>query len=183
LPSAAWSAAAGAVAAGGCSLLVVRPHVLQATGNPTLVLVAVFAALLAVGCAWPVPGARPAPWSTALLVAGAGIAAFALGRLIGGGTAPVPLTAKVVALNTLAAVSEEAFFRRLVYGVIVPSGAAAAVCGSALLFALVHVTVYGAWVLPIDIAAGILFGWQRWTTGSWRVPALTHVIANLLVVI
>jgi hypothetical protein len=47
----------------------------------------------------------------------------------------------------------------------------------------VHVTVYGAWVLPIDVAAGLLFGWQRWATNSWSVPAATHVLANVLVVV
>ena len=64
-----------------------------------------------------------------------------------------------------------------------PSGPVLAIAGSALLFALVHITVYGAWVLPIDLAAGVVLGWQRWATGSWRAPAITHVIANVLVVI
>jgi membrane protease YdiL (CAAX protease family) len=45
------------------------------------------------------------------------------------------------------------------------------------------VTVYGWWVLPIDIAAGLVLAWQRWATGSWKVPAVTHVLANLLVVL
>ena len=86
-------------------------------------------------------------------------------------------------LNTLAALSEEAFFRRLVYGALLPGGAAAAVVGSAVAFAAVHVTVYGPWVLALDLAAGLVLGWQRWASGSWRVPALTHVVANLLVVL
>jgi hypothetical protein len=33
------------------------------------------------------------------------------------------------------------------------------------------------------VAAGLSLGWQRWATGSWRVPALTHVLANLFVVL
>ena len=50
-------------------------------------------------------------------------------------------------LNTLAAVAEEAFFRRLVYGALLrAAGAAWAVTGSAVLFAVVHVTIYGTWV-------------------------------------
>jgi membrane protease YdiL (CAAX protease family) len=112
-----------------------------------------------------------------------GVAAFAAGRLIGGGTAPASPTTTIVALNTLAAVAEEAFFRRLVYGALVASGPGYAIAGSAILFAAVHVTVYGAWVLPIDLAAGLLFGWQRWASGTWRVPALTHALANVLVVV
>jgi hypothetical protein len=35
-------------------------------------------------------------------------------------------------------------------------------------------------VLPLDLAAGLIFGWQRRATGSWTAPAATHVIANLL---
>jgi membrane protease YdiL (CAAX protease family) len=83
----------------------------------------------------------------------------------------------------LAAVAEEAFFRRFVYDALLPGGATLAVVGSALLFALAHVTVYGWWVLPIDLAAGFVLSWQRWATGSWKVPAVTHVLANLLVVL
>ena len=97
--------------------------------------------------------------------------------------APAPATAFVIGLNTLAAVAEEAFFRRLVYGALLAGGPALALVGSAVLFSAVHVTVYGLWVLPLDVAAGLLFGWQRQVTGSWTVPAVTHAVANLLVVL
>jgi membrane protease YdiL (CAAX protease family) len=112
-----------------------------------------------------------------------GVGGFALGRIIGGGHSPGPLTLHIVVLNSLAAVAEEAFFRRLCYGILGSGGAAWAAGGSAILFALVHLTTYGAWVLPIDMAAGLILGWQRWATRSWRVPALTHVVANLFVVL
>jgi len=82
---------------------------------------------------------------------------------------------------------------RCLYGVpwrIDQAGAAAGamayhavLAGSAVLFAAVHVTVYGLWVLPLDLAAGLLLGWQRRATGSWAVPAVTHAVANLLVVL
>jgi membrane protease YdiL (CAAX protease family) len=134
---------------------------------------------------WPAPGERAeqglAPVVPVLAV---GIAAFAVGRLLlAGSPPPAPATALVVALNSLAAVAEEAFFRRLVYGALLGGGPVLAVGGSALLFAAVHVTVYGLWVLPLDLAAGLLFGWQRQATGSWVVPAITHAAANLLVVL
>jgi membrane protease YdiL (CAAX protease family) len=174
---------AGAVAAAGCAVLLVRPHLLRAADDPTATLVLVFSGLLVVGLVWPLTREQPASPATTTLVVALGIGAFAMGRLIGGGTAPAAPTAKLVALNSLAAVSEEAFFRRFVYGALVGSGEAYAVAGTALLFALVHLTVYGAWVLPIDLAAGLLLGWQRWATGSWHAPALTHVAANVLVVI
>ena len=41
-----------------------------------------------------------------------------------------------------------------------------AVVGSAAAFALVHLTTYGAWVLPLDFAIGLLFAWQRETSGT-----------------
>jgi membrane protease YdiL (CAAX protease family) len=182
-PAATWALPAGVVAAAGCCLLLVRPQLLRASANPTATVVVVFAALLAVGLVWPVGREHAVDVRTTALVIGLGIVAFAVGRLIGGGTAPASPTARIVALNTLAAVGEEAFFRRLVYSALLPSGPAVAVAGSALLFALVHLTVYGAWVLPIDLAAGLVLGWQRWASGSWRAPAITHAFANLLVVI
>ncbi len=55
-----------------------------------------------------------------------------------------------------------------------------AVVGTAAAFAVVHVTVWGWWVLPLDLAAGLLLSWQRAATGRWSVPAATHVLANSL---
>ena len=170
-------------AAAGCAVLVLRPLLLRDGGHPTATLAAIFAALLAGGWAWPRRAEVPAGMSTAFSALAVGVAAFALGRVVGGGHAPQPVALRVVALGSLAAVAEEAFFRRFVYDTLLPGGAALAVGGSALLFAVVHVTVYGWWVLPIDIAAGLVLSWQRWATGSWKVPALTHVLANLLVVL
>jgi membrane protease YdiL (CAAX protease family) len=144
-----------------------------------------FVLLLTIGSAWPGRAAtrEPIRVRTAAVVLLVGVAAFVLGRALGGGEAIAPLTGRVVALNTLAAVAEEAFFRRLVYGALLDNGPLVAVTGSALLFALVHVTVYGAWVLPIDVAAGLVLSWQRWASGGWWAPALTHVVANVLAVV
>ena len=77
--------------------------------------------------------------------------------------------------------AEEAFFRRYLYGLLAPAhGMAVAVVVTAALFALVHVTVWGWWVLPLDLAAGLLLSWQRAATGRWSIPAVTHVLANTL---
>jgi membrane protease YdiL (CAAX protease family) len=166
---------------GGCAVLAARPALLQ-LGNPTLVVTALFLALfLATLPAYSqLKVAKNASFWGAVAV---GVGAFAVGRLVGGMHAPAAFTARVVVLNSLAAVAEEAFFRRVVYEVLAPVGAAFAVVGGAVLFAVVHITTYGAWVVPIDLAAGVLFGWQRWATGSWSAPAATHVVANVLVVV
>lgn len=178
--------AAVLVVAAGCAVLTARPLLLEATGvGPAPLFASLFLALLAVSLLWPAPGERAEPGLAPVVpVLAVGIAAFAVGRLLlAGSPPPAPATALVVALNTLAAVAEEAFFRRLVYGALLGGGPVLAVGGSALLFAAVHVTVYGLWVLPLDLAAGLLFGWQRQATGSWVVPAITHAAANLLVVL
>jgi membrane protease YdiL (CAAX protease family) len=176
------------VAAAGCAALTARPLLLDvAGGQPAFVLSVLFGSLLAVSLLWPAPTAgatTTTSFRAALPVLAIGIGAFIAGRaLLAGSPPPAPATAFLVALNTLAAVAEEAFFRRLVYGALVAAGPVAAVVGSAVLFAAVHVTVYGVWVLPLDLAAGLLFGWQRQATGSWRVPAVTHAVANLMVVL
>jgi membrane protease YdiL (CAAX protease family) len=99
----------------------------------------------------------------------------------GAGRFVVRAAPAAVAASVVAAVAEEAFFRRLVYGWLASSwGTAAAICGSAVAFAAIHVPVYGFAVLPIDTAAGLLLGWQRWMTGGWSASGLTHVAANLI---
>lgn len=174
-----------AVLAAGCAVLALRPVLLDAAGSARAVpmAVAVFAALLLIGIALPVAPDARASRATAITVLGFGVAAFAAGRVLAGGAAPHAFTARLVALNSLAAVAEEAFFRRLAYGALARHGTTFAVAGSAALFAIVHVTVYGWWALPLDAAAGLLLSWQRAATGRWTVPAATHVIANVLVVL
>ena len=184
----AWTLGGATLLVVGCVLLAARPALVAASPAPAGALVALFVALLVVGAWWPVPPAHQAasrPWgrSTTAVVVLLGVGVFALGRLVGGGRPPVPATAVLVLTNTLAAVAEEAFFRRLCFGLLAPAGVAWAVGGSALLFAVVHVTTYGWWVLPLDLAAGLVLGWQRAATGSWRAPAVTHILVNLLVVL
>jgi membrane protease YdiL (CAAX protease family) len=80
----------------------------------------------------------------------------------------------------VAAVSEELFFRRFLYGWLSRRSVPIALIGSAIAFAAVHVPLYGLSALPIDFGAGLILGWQRWATGGWTAPAVTHVFANLL---
>lgn len=178
--------AATAAAAACMGVLLIRPWLAAGPLDATVVLIAVFAGIWAVGAWWPLPADRigqVAPVGTAALVTAAGVAAFAAGRLVGGDRAPTPALAGYVVLNTLAAVAEEALFRRLVYDVLSAYGSAIAVVGSAAAFALIHITVWGPWVLPIDFAAGLILSWQRKATGRWSVPAVTHAAANLLAVL
>jgi membrane protease YdiL (CAAX protease family) len=108
-----------------------------------------------------------------------GVGAFAAIRISSAIPTPGP-GIKMLTLAIVAAVAEELFFRRFLYGFLLRRGTAVAIAGSALAFALVHIPAYGAAVFPIDLAAGLLLSWQRWATGSWTAPAVTHAAANLL---
>jgi len=163
----------------GIAALLARPWFLPA-GVEVGWRVAFFVALGVAGVAWPVARTGRAGLSTSLAVLGLGAAGFALGRA----AVDVPLRpdglALAIGLNALAAVAEEAFFRRHLYGLLERFGPGLAVVATAAAFALVHVTVWGWWVLPLDLAAGLVLSWQRAATGRWSVPAATHVLANTL---
>jgi hypothetical protein len=130
------------------------------------------------------PLARPAlrgglPWAWVVVLGTLPFLAFAAW------SRPLPARGGMLVAVTgvVAAVAEEVFFRRLVYGWLQRWGATVAVGVAALLFALVHVPVYGWAVLPVDLAAGIVFGWQRWASGTWTAPAAAHAVANLLALV
>ena len=73
-------------------------------------------------------------------------------------------------------------FRRLPYDRLLRFGVVAAVGGTAVVFALVHLPAYGVAAMPVDLGAALLLSWQRYASGRWTVPAVTHVVANLLAV-
>jgi membrane protease YdiL (CAAX protease family) len=165
----------------GCALLLARP-LLRNGPAPVASLTVAYVVLLIASTASRQIFPRYAPENlprTGGLALGVGLAAFGVGRLVVGGR-PSPWVADALALDALAAVAEEAFFRRFVYDALLPAGDVAAGIGAAVLFALVHVPVYGWWVVPLDLAAGLVLSWQRAATGSWGVPAATHVAANVI---
>jgi membrane protease YdiL (CAAX protease family) len=108
-----------------------------------------------------------------------GVGAVALVRAIAPPIHAV-YTGEAFAANIVAAIAEEAFFRRFVYGWLAARSEGFAIVGAAALFALIHVPIYGFGVLPIDFAAGLLLGWQRRESGTWMSPAVTHIVANIL---
>jgi membrane protease YdiL (CAAX protease family) len=99
------------------------------------------------------------------------------------GKVSVAYGALAAALSVLAAIAEEAFFRRYAYAWLESWwGSTAAVLLSAAAFALIHVPLYGTAVLWVDVGAGVLFAWQRHAAGTWVPAAATHAFANLAVV-
>jgi len=165
----------------GCVALSVRPTA-SVAGLLVIVAVGIAGAFVPV---WSSADAasgtitdRPttARW---MVVAAIGVGAFAVARALATPVHP-PATIVAAGATALAALAEEAFFRRLVYGWLARWGVGIAVVGAALAFALVHIPGYGPRVVPLNLAAGLLLGWQRWASGGWSAPALTHAVANLL---
>jgi membrane protease YdiL (CAAX protease family) len=191
-------AAAGAlpVVAAGLGFLLLRPQVAALPlGRPALAAGYLALGLAAAGApaalrrrrppggtaARPAVPAGPLPWPLVLVT---GLAAIAGVALLSGPVPAVPADAGAVLLGLAAAVAEEALFRQAMYRTLAARGGAVlAVTATAVAFALVHLPFYGMAAFPVDLGAGLLFGWQRWSSGSWTVPAATHAAANLMVVI
>jgi membrane protease YdiL (CAAX protease family) len=169
------------VVAAGALLLLRGDLVLRGRASPGTLL-ALYAGLAVVSLV-PVARAlsvRVVPW---MLVVATGLVAVVVARAASGAALPWPVTAWALPLATAAAVAEEAFFRRLLYDRLARIGAGAAVVVSAVAFAAVHIPLYGVAAFWVDLGAGLLFGWQRWASGTWTAPAATHVAANLLAVL
>jgi membrane protease YdiL (CAAX protease family) len=160
----------------GSAALALRPPA-------TLTSIAITLATGVVGAATPVPRGRGEPQSGERLpwplTTAIGIAAFAAARALQHPLAP-RMGPLLVAATAVVGVAEEVLFRRLLYGALAAYGAAVAVSGSAAVFAAVHVPAYGVAAFPVDLAAGLVFGWQRWASGTWTPAAVTHAAANIL---
>jgi membrane protease YdiL (CAAX protease family) len=132
------------------------------------------------GLAAPLPGRGAAAGPAgAWRAAAVGVAAVIGARLVSGPPA-VTYGVAAAAAACIAAIAEETFFRRMLYGWLDAWGPAVAIGVTALAFAAVHVPSWGAAALPVNLAAGALLGWQRWASGTWLAPAATHAAANLL---
>jgi membrane protease YdiL (CAAX protease family) len=85
-----------------------------------------------------------------------------------------------VAVTTLVATGEELVLRGTLWRwVAAAAGDAAALLITSLLFALIHVPVYGWHVVPLDFGVGLLFGGLRLWFGGPGAPAAAHVLADL----
>ena len=165
----------------GVALMVARPYAEAAAATRIALFAASYLTIGLASIAVSLERERPhlAPGLALLL----GFGAVVVAANVAGSPVPLPWSAATLPLSLLAAVAEEALFRRLAYARLERFGAAVAIVGSAVLFGLVHVPAYGLTALPVDVGAGLLFGWQRWASGNWTVPAATHAVANALVVL
>jgi membrane protease YdiL (CAAX protease family) len=171
------------VVVGGLAFLLGRPGLHGMTfGVPLLV-----AGYLALGGAALVvrerratgPEGAPLGWGATL---GIGVAAVVAAGVVAGPIADRRVAVAAAAVTVVAAVAEEALFRRVLYDRLLRFGVVAAVGGTAVVFALVHLPAYGVAAMPVDLGAALLLSWQRYASGRWTVPAVTHAVANLLAV-
>jgi membrane protease YdiL (CAAX protease family) len=166
----------------GCVLLAGRAWLSPVTPTHRAGLYAlVFGSMLAASLLVPIARSpRRLHPAVALAIGGLAIGGASV---VAGPAVPFPAAAWTLPLSLLAAVAEEALFRRVAYAQLSRWGPVVAVVGAAALFAVVHVPLYGLAALPVDLGAGLVFGWQRWATGSWTVPAATHGLANVAAVL
>lgn len=165
----------------GSLLLALRPLAEVPADSRVVLFGATYLAIGAASIAVPVGRARRR--LSPLIALGLGVVSLFLAARIAGPSVPSPWSAAALPLSLLAAVAEEALFRRVAYARLERFGAVVAIAGSALLFGLVHLPAYGLAALPVDVGAGLLFGWQRWVSGTWTASAATHAFANALVVL
>jgi membrane protease YdiL (CAAX protease family) len=168
--------AAAVVIAAAVAVLVARPFAAGTADARTVIFTASYVLIGLASLALPLRSDRPTIAPGAVLLVG--LAAVGIAGVAGGTPVPVPWSAAALPLSLLAAVAEEALFRRAAFGRLERFGPFVAVVGSALLFGLVHLPAYGLTAMPVDVGAGLLFGWQRWASGTWTVSAATHAAAN-----
>jgi membrane protease YdiL (CAAX protease family) len=166
----------------GSAALVLRLRLaVLSPGSRLVALASVFGAILVASLMVPVmPGRRPMHPVVVLTI---GVLAVAGAAMAAGRPIPLPFGPWAVPLMLLGAVAEEALFRRAAYGTLEPAGPVVAIGVTTLAFALIHLPLYGVAAFPVDLGAGLLFGWQRWASGTWTTSAGTHAAANLLVVL
>ena len=153
-----------------------------AASMPAALVFAIALGALAAATGW-----RPArPRRSAIALGGAGGAALVAAWLTARGVAGVQLAPAntVMALWTplvaLVAVAEEVALRGAMFGAVRAAGGDGwALVATTLLFALIHLPLYGISALPLDLAAGLLLGGLRVVSGGVLAPAVAHVIADL----
>jgi membrane protease YdiL (CAAX protease family) len=176
-----WPAASATVGGGLLMLRLAAPPG-RLAGPATLSLL--YLLLAAVSLSHPIPrthreGRLVHPLTALTLGMTAFAAAASLGVAAPGVGTVVPAA---LLLNTAAAVSEEAFFRRFLFGWLERWGPVLASVLTALAFAAIHLPSYGVAAFSMNLGAGLVLSWQRWATGSWVAPAITHCVANVLAV-
>jgi membrane protease YdiL (CAAX protease family) len=172
--------------AGLGAAVVLRAVAARDAGAASLPAAALFAAFvigLTLAGGWR-PG-RPQPASVVWGLAGgallvAGPAAMASGSAPVSGASPAHVGLWLVVVSAVAG-AEEALLRGALWERVAESyspGLALAV--STVVFALMHVPLYGWRALPLDLGVGLLLGGLRAWTGGVGAPAVAHALADVV---
>lgn len=157
---------------------------MPAASDPAAIVFSAAMLALSFGAGWRFTLDRRWPKATALGLAGAAVLVvpwasaapvipFAAGQHLGPLLVWTPLVA-------LVAVTEEIALRGVLFGALLDAGGAPlAIAVSSIVFALMHVPLYGWGALPLDLAAGVLLGGLRLLSGGVTAPAVAHVLADL----
>jgi membrane protease YdiL (CAAX protease family) len=165
---------------------VARALVAGSAGAASLPAAVVFAVMiggLSIQAGW-----RPGRPSLSALMWGLAVAGLVVAGPAVRATGPAPvhgagggrLAAWVVVVVAVAA-SEEALLRGALWGTLEKSwGPAAALVVTTVVFAVIHVPLYGWRAVPLDLAVGLVLGGLRVWTGGAAAPAVAHVVADVL---
>lgn len=93
------------------------------------------------------------------------------------GASPAQFLMLVLTAGVLTPFVEEVLFRRLIFGLLRPLGAWAALTITALIFAAAHGFLYG---LPALFGLGAVFQLQYLYTGNLRTSIATHMAFNII---
>jgi len=138
--------------------------------------------VVALGSGWrPVPERR---WSSIAIGAAGGAVLVVLAIATRSGQlpwlAPAAAFGPWVAVTVLVATAEELVLRGALFAELDGRiGTLGAVVLTSIVFALMHVPLYGWHVVPLDLGVGFWLAGLRFATGGIAAPAMAHAIADL----
>jgi membrane protease YdiL (CAAX protease family) len=93
---------------------------------------------------------------------------------------PAAALAPWALVTVVVATAEELVLRGALFDALEDGlGPAAALAGTTLAFALLHVPLYGWHVVPLDLGVGLVLGGLRLLSGGVGAPAIAHTLADL----
>ena len=170
--------------AAACAVRATAGGAVPAASYPAAIVFAAALLALSSGAGWRFTIDRHWPRAIAAGIAGAAllVAAWAIAVphlpvAAGEHLGPLLVWTPLVAL---VAVAEEVALRgALFHAALEAGGAPLAIALTSIVFALMHVPLYGWGALPLDLSAGVLLGGLRLLSGGVLAPAVAHVLADL----
>jgi membrane protease YdiL (CAAX protease family) len=173
------------IALGLSSLIVARwAATVGRVADPVVVGATFGLALLAVAFAGGLKVARPSALAVGLgLVGGLVLVGVALAGRFGSGVTSTPPSvglAPWAVATIIVATAEEAVLRGALFDAVDQrAGTIVAVAATSVVFALMHVPLYGWQVVPLDLGVGLWLAGLRLLSGGIAAPAVAHALADL----